>query len=239
MFAIKFRYTVAHSDETKNSIIEFFNGHHCDKMLLAQESGDSGTNPHYQAFVLLPFKVVEGKTEDKTKGMKRLRASFKSKFNTDGNKCYSIASCDELFPIEYCAYLLKENPIHQFGFTEEEFKQVEAHQVKVSEEIKQKKKKKSLSSFKMVEEDFLTRYKEVEGMVPLFDTRGLRQGSGDDEPLSSSIVIIFVLDYWRKNDLLIREQTIQNIAMTLLFRYMPSYQGTLHHRLLERIDRRN
>jgi len=236
MFAIKFRYTINHSDEVKESIIDFFTGHNYDKLLLAQESGDNGTNQHYQAYVLLPFKT----DEDKKKGMKRIRASFTAKFKTNGNKCYSVSACEELLPIEYCAYLLKENPIFVWGFTEEEYKQVEEHQIKVKEEIEEKKKKKSLSTYKKVEEDFLTRYKEVEdGGSPLFDTRGLRQGRGEEEPISSSIVLLFVLDYWRKNELMIREQTIQNIVMTLLFRYMPSYQGTLQTRLLERIEKRN
>ena len=127
MFAIKFRYTVNHSDEVRESIIDFFTYHNFDKLLLSQETA---TNEHYQAYVLLPLK----NEEDNAKGIKRIRSSFTRKFEIKGNKCYSISSCDELFPVEYCAYLLKENLIYSWGLTEEEQQQMENHQEKVVEE---------------------------------------------------------------------------------------------------------
>lgn len=229
MFAIKFRYTVNHSDEVRESIIDFFTYHNYDKLLLSQETA---TNQHYQAYVLLPFKPEE----DIAKGVKRIRSSFTRKFEIKGNKCYSISQCEELFPVEYCAYLLKENPIFSWGLTEEEAKQMEEHQEKVVEEIEEKKKKKKLSTYKMVEEEFKELI-SVEDEMVYIDTSTLRQESGGKEELNLYLCYSFVARYFKRHELPMRRYQVDLIVDTLLTKYLPMYIGSFIRQGVERLSK--
>lgn len=225
MFAIKFRYTVNHSDEVRDSIIAFFVMQSFDKMLLSQEIA---TNEHYQAYVLLPLK--DG--EDETKGVKRIRNSFTHRFAIKGNKCYSISKCEELFPIEYCAYLMKENLIYSWGLTEEEQQQMEEHQEKVVEEIEEKKKKKKLSTYKEVEADFATRVEVDENGIVMF----VDNQRGKDE-LNLYLCYKFVATYFKEKELPMRRYQIDLIVDTLMTKYLPTYIGSFIRQGVERLSK--
>lgn len=226
MLSIKFRLTVNHSEEMNVAIVEFFNEYQFEKLLLCSETA---TNEHYQGWVLL-------NTDDKNV-LKKMRDKISYRFKLKGNKSYSISKCDEEFPVEYCAYLMKENLFYRWGLTEEEEQLMENHQEKVVEEMEDKRKKKKLSTYKMVEEEFKVLITEEDGMVYI-DTSTLRQeGNGGKEELSLYLCYSFVARYFKRNELPMRRYQVDLIVDTLMTKYLPMYIGAFIRQGVERLSK--
>lgn len=243
---IKFRL---HQDVTEENLIrmtDFIKSLISERYIVAGEV--DAKRPHFQCYINLPLQV--GEEGDLKKAMKRVRNSFRYSYKDlldtlpdgkKGNSLYSITCISEncSFPLEYCAYLMKENCMEMVGFSDEERASIIAHNDKVVDKILIKEQKKKQSQFAMVESELLkiTSYVEEDDIKTIYiDSTGLRQ-SGSLEPLSEYLVTLFVVMYWKTNELPVREFHMVSIVQTLCLKYLPSYTGTLINRILDKVNK--
>jgi len=244
---IKFRLHQDVSEENQLRLVQFVKTLLSDRYIVAGEV--DAHRPHFQCYICLPLLV--GEDGDLKKALKRVRNSFRYQYKDlldtlpagkKGNSLYSITLVEQnsSFPLEYCAYLLKENCLDFVGFSEEERLLIIEHNNAVLGKIQSKLVKKKQSQIAMVEEALESRLTEVvdeEGFKTFhIDTLGLRQ-SGSLEPLSEYLIALFVVDYWKINYLPVREFHMVSIVQTLSLKFLPHYRGTLVDRILEKVNK--
>lgn len=244
---IKFRLHQEVTEENLLRLTAFIKSFYTERYIVAGEV--DAKRPHFQCFVSVPIAIAE--EGDLKKTMKRFRNSFRYSYKDlldtlpdgkKGNSLYSITliAQNDPFPLEYCAYLMKENCMDMVGFSDEERAQIIEHNNKVVTEIRLKEQKKKQSQYAQIEEEFVSRLtEEVDedgNRSYVMNTIGLRQ-AGSREPLSSYLVSLFVVTYWKDHELMVREFHMISIIQTLCLNYMHSGIGSLAQRLHEKITK--
>lgn len=241
---IKFRLHQENTEDNLLYLLTFVKTLLSERYIVAVEA--DATRPHFQCFLSIP--LVVGEDGDLKKAMKRVRNAFRYHYRDlleampagkKGNSLYSLTMVQEnsSLPLEYCAYLLKENCLDFVGFSEEERAAIFDYNNRVVAERTAKLAKKKQSQFAEVEQSLLsicekviedgTEYYEI-------DTSGLRQ-TATKERLSEYLISLFVVDYFIKNELMIRKFSLVSIAQTLSARYLPHYRGYLANSICEAI----
>lgn len=241
---IKLRLHQELTEETLLRITDFIKSLQSERFIVAGEVDAKRT--HYQCYINAPLFV--GEDGDLKKAMKRIRNSFRYHYKDliatmpegkKGNSLYSITLISEncSFPLEYCAYLVKEGNYSIVGFSKEEVATILDHNARVVETRTEKELKKKKSQFAQVEESFeqiLSLVHEEGEPIYHIDSSRLRQ-SGFVEPLSEYLITLFVVKYWKDQQLAVREFHMTSIVQTLSLKYMPHYTGVLVNRILDKI----
>lgn len=93
--------------------------------------GALSTNPHVHLFLLYPPDHKSA----------TLRARLR-KVAGSGNKSYSLKRCEEEYPIEYLAYMMKEGKVTWNNVPQDKIDEAVAHDMRVKSEMVEKKKAK-------------------------------------------------------------------------------------------------
>ncbi len=183
---------------------------YCKTYIIAQE--DSGDNKHCHCY-------LESITKPGT-----IRASIRKKYGS-GNGVYSLGLLDDRYPIEYIAYIIKEDPNYicdkiPLGILEK----AKVYDMTVKKKLSKKKMTilQNLNSFlkeKLVKKDMCYYY----GAEPNFYM------------CKPEYIVDAVLDYYTKDDRLIREFMIVSLCQTLCLRYCNGYTSDYRSRLLSKI----
>ncbi len=129
-----------------------------------------------------------------------------------GNGGYSLKSVTK-HPIEYLAYMQKENTVTYFNIPPEIITEANAYQLKVATEIAAKKAaKKSLLT------TLLELCQDID--YTHFD-------------FSIAETLKIVMDYHREHNLIYRKYQIQSYTQTILIRYSPSYEMYYKCKIME------
>lgn len=141
-----------------------------------------------------------------------IRAAIRKNYG-GGNGSYSLKELDEQHPLEYLAYCIKENN-YVHNLSSDVLSKAVMYDAKIKSEMKEKKKNRRTILQKMVEE-----FKYEEGKVYVSD------------------VITDVIEYYRKNEILVREFAMISQVQTLLLRFDPQYRITLSGNIHRAIDK--
>lgn len=158
-------------------------------------------NPHTHWYFSTEFSPENIRKNLRTLGLK-------------GNSSYSLKELDEQYPIEYFAYLCKQNnPVYK-NIPQEIIEESKAYNKKVQEEIKEKKVKKR----KVVQ--ILIEYcdKEIKHYLESEQKQSLPGHYPNPLHLIHKIML-----YHLENEILIRDFTIQSYVTTILCKISPSY----------------
>lgn len=146
------------------------------------------TNPHLHFY-------IETTTKEAT-----IRSNLR-KLGLSGNGAYSLKSLDSRYPLEYIAYMIKEGDYRCKNIPDSVIEEAKAFNLKVVEEMKEKKKSKK-TQLQCVEE--------------------FAKGLGKDlEKFTLSTWVYCVLDYYKQSGMLVREFQIIAISETLFLKYSP------------------
>ncbi len=129
-----------------------------------------------------------------------------------GNKSYSLKRVEK-YPIEYLAYLLKEGKPTYVNIPDGVIKDSHVYNTRVREEIKAKK------AAKLSKADIITKLMS-EAKIPFH----------------IPYVTQYVLNYYKKFSLPIREYQMISLIQTILFRESDGYESVLTKRLLDKIE---
>lgn len=179
-----FKLRVDHKDVEVKWIMELVN-EYSDIYAYCIEGGMG--NPHSHWYIELEHPAIF---------RKRLRD-----LGLKGNASYSLKECDERYPIEYLAYMLKEGEFIQNGIPDDQLASATYYNKKVQDEIKEKKEKKKNLRQKLEElclENGLTGRKAI---------------------------AVAIVQYHIENDLLIREFQIKAYVDTLYLKFNPNEIG--------------
>lgn len=121
-----------------------------------------------------------------------------------GNGSYSMKSLDEKYPIEYLAYCIKEKN-YRHTLPESLIKQAKEYDFKIKKEMKEKKEARKTILQKMDEE---------------FDL-------ANQEIITEMDIVYKVIDYYKRNGILVRQFQMVSQVQTLLLKYDPNYTNVL------------
>lgn len=151
------------------------------------------TNPHIQFYIETHIKSPTIRSHLRKMGLK-------------GNASYSLTNCEK-DPIEYIAYLTKEN-FYQNTITDEIMEQVENYK---KDKTKTKNKKPKILDY------LLDTYKEkywIDGVYPINDSK----------------IIYEIVEYHIENKLIIRKFQIQSYLTTMqIYLYKEKYPNDVKH----------
>lgn len=149
-----------------------------------------------------------------TKSLSTIRQRLTKKLHLKGNGSYSLKMNKEEFPIEYLAYMLKENDWiteNQFhNIPEEVLKSVVDHKTEYVK-IEKAKGKKSVVQ-KLI--DYCQ--ERMESHVLKYDV-DIRFQSNASLPL----IVRWIVDYHLENDLIVRDHQIMAYSRTIMLRLNP------------------
>lgn len=162
--------------------------------------GMKGENPHFQGYF---ESVINQRT---------LRSQI-VKIAGKGNGKYSLKESDEK-PIEYLAYLKKEDPSPvMFGFSQEVLDEVDVHDEQVKKEMKDKKEKKEAKKLN---------YDQLKDYIDSFFYADTHEGQGRPYPRLKQVVRI-VADYFTEKKMMFIPSNISRLSVTYLTRRDPTF----------------
>lgn len=159
-------------------------------------------NPHCHAFAHSLTKVST------------LRSNFR-KLTGGGNGNYSCPEMLDEYPIEYIAYILKQNDNFYHLFPQEIVDKAKVYDLQVKKEIKEKKKSKQT-----ILDQIIAEYKYNE-----------------NPPSDTLQVVTDVISFYQTHGKLVREFAMVSQVQTLLLRYIEDYKYTLATNIFKAIDK--
>lgn len=153
-------------------------------------------NPHCHMY-------VESEAKDRA-----MRAYIRNHIGS-GNGVYSLKSCEQ-HPIEYIAYMMKETRFSSKGIPEEIITLSTEYDLKVKEELKQKKKKPKI----------------MDQLIAILDANPNLQ--------SHEGIVYTVIDFYKEKGALIREFQMISQIQTLRLKYETSYTNSFQSHLIYR-----
>lgn len=135
---------------------------------------------------------------------KRLRERYGK--NHGGNKLFSLGQLDSQTPEEYMTYLLKDGVYEFQGIPLSEINHLEKRNEEIKKEIISKRKEKKKTILQKLQDEIPKELYHLRDKTPLIKA---------------------VLQYYKDNDILVREFLIQSQIQTLLLKNDPSYIGQM------------
>lgn len=141
-----------------------------------------------------------------------------------GNGCYSMKTLDQERPIEYLAYCCKDGSCNglKTNLPEETIQEAIEYDARVKEEMKEKKTKESITSFKTIS-DWLE------------DKDFHSPSCLGGERVDHIKLVQLVLRYYQENSLFVREFHITSLCQTLLLKFDKNYSYQLASKISERL----
>ena len=156
-----------------------------------------------------------------------IRNRIRKDFGT-GNGAYSMKSLDEVKPIEYLAYCIKDKDFHFEGFTSEEIEKIKAYDKKIKEQMKEKKQNRKTVLTLIEESMFSDAYLDNGHWL-------YKHTDGTSRYFCKEIVITRVVDYYKNTGKLVREFAMVSQCQTLLLKYHSGYSSILVQRIFEKM----
>lgn len=153
-----------------------------------------------------------------TKREASLRQNIRKEFGS-GNGSYSLKQLDDEFPVEYVAYLLKEdNYQHSDNYPKEWIQKAKAYDSKVKKEMKEKKSSR-LTIIKKIERDYFS------DLIPQEMQHGtLYVSKKTNLCLSKQDVVQRVIAYYKDTETLVRQFMVVSLCQTLCLKYVAGYE---------------
>lgn len=157
---------------------------------------------------------------------KQLRYQLRKILGTGGRKGNSVFSLSRLeisadnqpsgFPLEYLAYMLKNNPTL---YTSDSFPSDVIRSAKeISDRVSEKRAKSQPKSvIRRLEQKFVEQYIDHK------------------QEINSVVTLQFVISFFKTEELPVRENQIISLTQTLLLKYSNSYEEELFQKLLSKI----
>jgi len=190
----------------------------CYAYAYCQEKGKDGDNPHIHMYIATgsPEQTIRSRV------IKRVGR---------GNGKYSLKELDDEYPIEYLAYMLKEeNWIKKDQYKnipDEILKKVVEFNELVKDEMKVKKDSKKTVLQKMTRE---IQARIVDGKV-LYENCIKKVY----QPITVNWIIDFVVSWYRSEGTLIREFQLVSLVQTLSLSFIDGYAHELANRLRDKV----
>lgn len=175
-----------------------------DRYIVAFEGGEE--NPHCHAIASSTAKSAT------------IRSNIRKLFGS-GNGSYSMKELDEEYPLEYIAYILKEGKYENSGYPESILQEAKDYDLKIKQEIKEKKQERRTILQKIDDEYF----------------SNIEDGVIDGHYVDRHYVVSSVLDFYKKSGTLIREFQLISLSQTLCLKYIPHYTEELKCRVLDKL----
>lgn len=137
-----------------------------------------------------------------------------------GNRVYSMKNLDEQYPIAYLAYCMKQGSFKIHDVPDDVLDEAKNYDNKIKNEMKEKKESKKTQLQKLM--------KVIEDLM---DADGLDDGKWWTLERVSDIVI----DFYKDNEILIREFMLVSLIQTLALKYVNGYDYKFRTKLMERI----
>jgi hypothetical protein len=164
-------------------------------------------NPHLHAYLETDVPSSTLRSRIRTRGL-------------SGNKCYSLKKVEQ-HPLEYLAYMRKENEIHYHNIPQSVIEASIDYDNKVREEMKKAKEAKK----KVIE--------VLDGYVPEYKHDETERGDTRRSYLSH--IMQHLVEYHKEHNKIINPNQIQNYAITILLRREPWFTGYFVSDWIERI----
>lgn len=150
-----------------------------------------------------------------------LRKTFGS-----GNSSYSLKELDEEKPVEYLAYVIKDKN-YRHNMNQEDIEKAKEYDKQVKDQIKEKKLSRK-TQIQKIEEKYFTP-----------DKLHIVSNSGYESKQSwtEEQVLEVVIQYYKEEEILIREFQLISLTQTLSLKYVPYYGDRLKSRILDRMTR--
>lgn len=136
-----------------------------------------------------------------------------------GNKDYSLKTLDGDKPLEYCAYCLKQDRYVHNGLTQEFIEECIEYDLKVKDEMKNKKKRGKTQLQQIMEDVDFTK---------------IITGESHSYTVKRNVVQAIVL-WYKEKGILIREFALKSNAQTILLKYYPDYVEDLTSKITNQI----
>jgi len=133
-----------------------------------------------------------------------IRTQIRRKFGS-GNGKYSLKELDEQRPIEYMAYIIKDNVFFYHNIDDFTIVEYQEYNMDVVDEMKRKK-----NSRKTQLETLKEKAEETPGQIDSIES-----------------CVDFVVQYYKDTGKLVRKFQIISLAQTLALKYVPEYEHSL------------
>lgn len=204
----KLRIDIDHHDDSLT--------HGLDKYSYIVEN-PTGSNPHIHYHLITTF------TRDTfVKRVKKLSEYSATESGKHGNGFYSLSLMkpDDNGYLRYDAYLCKQGLPTYHGYSIDEIVEIENFQEKVKVEIASSKKARRTQYQCIVDEYFA----------------GAEDGVTGDMVITIQYCVESVVDYYRKNLILVREFMMQSLIQTLCLHYVPYFRLNFISHLRDKVD---
>lgn len=150
-----------------------------------------------------------------------IRAHIRKKFG-DGNKNYSLTACEQ-YPLEHCAYVLKEGN-YKHTFDEEFIHRCVEYDEDMKEQIKKRKKEKRtrLTNIQQFEAD-------LDPPILQNEEDGYTHGG---RWLTEDYIVQLLVLWYKRTGKRVNPHQIATEAYTLSLKYVNSYEAQLQSKIL-------
>lgn len=131
-----------------------------------------------------------------------------------GNKSYSLTNLDEQYPIEYLAYMMKEDKIKTYNIPSEVLDKAKTQQIKVSNQIKEKKEARKSVVQKIIEQ------------IPKSDNY---------THMEKRMILDTIIQYHVDNNLLVNENRLKSLFQSVMVKIDSGYKNRLIDKILQNI----
>jgi len=208
----KLRIDTSDREEVNRMCSKYF-----DKYMVAYENQDT-SNAHVHLYIEMSTKADT------------LRRYIRKKFGS-GNSCYSLKALDSECPIEYLAYIMKDNEYEIFDIPPTVIEEAKGYDKKVKEQMKEKKKARR-TQLQILREMLVEQLVEEvddssEDVHRVFKTSG--------ETVTKESIVNMIIAYYKTEKKLVREFMMVSLAQSLCLEFVPSYAYSFKNRILDKL----